>query len=80
MGKVTYPPAAMTPSEAPVDRAGFSHVLMFSLSTHLGLINTDRAILAPRRRTLLDGDVIAVVVVAREPIAARATGDDMSRG
>lgn len=80
----------MIPSEESVDRAGFSHVFMVSLLTHLGLTNKDRAILAPRRSRLLaeDADAVVVVVVvvvvivdlASEAIAARAVGDCMSRG
>lgn len=76
--KGTYPPATITPRFSFVDCAGFSHVFICALLTHLGLINMDRAILAPRRRRFSVGKV--VVVVSREAIAARAAGDDMSRG
>jgi hypothetical protein len=75
----TYPPATITPRFSFVDCAGFSHVFICALLTHLGLINVDRTIFKPRRRRLSEGRV--VVVSEREAIAARAAGGVvMSRG
>lgn len=69
----------MRPREESVDKAGFSHVFMLSLLTHLGLINMDRAILTPRRRRLLAGGAEGGFAV-KEAISARTLGGDMSRG